>query len=124
MLIKTTENAIPSTRALTDHEMRMSEDVGYSYVDRLAQLEEDLYAQGQFVREGSHLHSMAKFKKPQARAQTWSQSCSHVGGYSIPQSAAVIFILNHPNFTPHKIRLLLRINNQFLQICPEREMSI
>lgn len=47
----------------------MSEEAGYSYVDRLAQLEEDLYAQGQFVKEGSPFYKMAQFKKPMPEAQ-------------------------------------------------------
>ncbi len=64
-----TENAAPSLRALTDLEMRMSEEAGYSYVDRLTQLEEDLYAQGQYVKQGSPFYQMAQFKKPQEEAR-------------------------------------------------------
>ena len=56
-------------RSLTNNEMRMSEDAGYSYVDRLAQLEEDLYAQGQFVKEGSPFFRMAQFKQPAQEAR-------------------------------------------------------
>lgn len=64
------ENDVPFIEDLTDHEvMRMSEEAGYSYVDRLAQLEEDLYAQGQFVREDSPFFRMAQFKRPQREAQ-------------------------------------------------------
>jgi len=44
--------------------MRMAKEVGYSYVDRLAQLEEDMYAQGIHVKEGSPMSMMAKFKRP------------------------------------------------------------
>ena len=42
----------------------MAEDAGYSYVDRLAQLEEELYAKGIYVKEGSHPYRMSKFKQP------------------------------------------------------------
>ena len=49
--------------------MRMSEQVGYSYADQLAQLEEDLYAQGQYVQEGSPFFKMAQFKQPAPEAQ-------------------------------------------------------
>jgi len=55
------ENA-PSLRSLTDYELRMGEEAGYSYVDRLTQLEEDLIARGMFIPEGSQLSRMAKFK--------------------------------------------------------------
>ena len=42
----------------------MAKEAGYSYVDRLTQLEEDLYAQGIRVKEGSPMSTMAKFKRP------------------------------------------------------------
>ena len=51
-------------RSLTDHELRMAEQVGFSYVDRLTQVEEELFAQGIYVKEGSHMSRMAKFKQP------------------------------------------------------------
>ena len=56
-------------RYLTDDHMRMSEEAGYSYVDRLTQLEEELYAQGHYVQSDSPFYSMAQFKKanPEAR---------------------------------------------------------
>jgi len=56
-------------RSLTDHEMRMSEEAGHSYVDRLAQLEEELLRQGQYVQSESPFYSMARFKRanPEAR---------------------------------------------------------
>lgn len=43
---------------------------GYSYVDRLTQLEEDLIAQGLYVPEGKDepLSRMAQFKKPSKEA--------------------------------------------------------
>jgi hypothetical protein len=49
--------------------MRLSEEAGYSYVDRLIQLEDELYAQGHYVKEGSPFYRMAQFKKanPEAR---------------------------------------------------------
>lgn len=56
-------------RDLTDYEIEMSERAGYSYVDKLTQLEEDLYAQGQYVKEGSPFYKMAQFKKPAPEAQ-------------------------------------------------------
>jgi len=37
-------------------------------VDRLAQLEEDLYAQGVYVKEGCPMSRMAKFKQPNKEA--------------------------------------------------------
>jgi hypothetical protein len=56
-------------RSLTDDEMRMSEEAGHSYVDRLAQLEEELLSQGQYVQSGSPFYSMSQFKRanPEAR---------------------------------------------------------
>ena len=56
-------------RALSDEEMRMSEEAGYSYVDRLSQLEDELYAQGHYVKSDSPFYSMAQFKRanPEAR---------------------------------------------------------
>ena len=43
--------------------MRMSEEAGYSYVDRLSQMEEELFAQGHYVKEGSPFDRMTQFKK-------------------------------------------------------------
>lgn len=54
----------PFLRSLSHDEMRMAKDAGYSYVDRLAQLEEDMYAQGLHVKEDSPMSMMAKFKRP------------------------------------------------------------
>ena len=54
--------------------MREAEDAGYSYVDRLAQLEEELYAQGIYVKEGSHPHRMSKFKQPSQEVIELSRS--------------------------------------------------
>ena len=42
----------------------VAKEAGYSYVDRLTQLEEDLYARGFHVKEGSPMSMMAKFKRP------------------------------------------------------------
>lgn len=42
----------------------MAEQVGFTYLDRLSQLEEELYAKGIYVKEGSHMSRMAKFKQP------------------------------------------------------------
>jgi len=53
-----------SLRLLTQDERQVAKEAGYSYVDRLAQLEEDLYAQGFHVKEGSPMSMMAKFKRP------------------------------------------------------------
>lgn len=53
---------------LTDGEMRTVAEEGYSYVDRLAQIEEDLYAQGVYVKEDSHLYRMSQFKRPSREA--------------------------------------------------------
>ena len=50
----------------------MSEQAGYSYVDRLTQLEEELYAQGQFIGEDSPLYRMSKFKQPSPQAMELS----------------------------------------------------
>lgn len=55
-------------RTLSDYELKMSEEAGYSYVDRISQLEEELYAQGVFVKEGSHMFQMSKFKQPSREA--------------------------------------------------------
>lgn len=53
-----------SLRQLTQDERNVAKEAGYSYVDRLTQLEEDLYAQGFHVKEGSPMSMMAKFKRP------------------------------------------------------------
>ena len=52
----------------------MAEDAGYSYVDRLTQLEEELYAQGIYVKEGSHPYRMSKFKQPSQQVIDASRS--------------------------------------------------
>lgn len=57
---------------LADHELKLSEEAGYSYIDRLTQLEEELYAQGQYVKEDSPFYRMAQFKKPMKEAQELS----------------------------------------------------
>lgn len=62
-----------SVRSLSKDELRMSEQMGYSYVDRLEQLEEDLLAQGVYVKEGSRLFRMSKFKQPSAKALALSK---------------------------------------------------
>ena len=50
--------------------MRMSQEAGYSYVNRLTQLEEDLFAQGQYViKEDSPFYRMSQFKRPNPEAQ-------------------------------------------------------
>ena len=41
----------------------MRRRVTASYVDRLTQLEDELYAQGHYVKEGSPSYRMAQFKK-------------------------------------------------------------
>ena len=51
----------------------MSEEAGYSYVDRLTQLEEDLFAQGQYIKEDSPFYRMSQFKKPQPEAMELSR---------------------------------------------------
>ncbi len=56
----------------------MSREAGYSYVDRLAQLEEDLYAQGQYVKEGSPFYRMAQFKKPSPTARELSRKAGRM----------------------------------------------
>ncbi|XP_046449770.1 chorion peroxidase-like isoform X2 [Daphnia pulex] len=53
--------------------MRMSREAGYSYVDRLTQLEEDLFAQGQYVKEDSPFYRMSQFKRPNPEAQELSR---------------------------------------------------
>lgn len=53
--------------------MRMSEQAGYSYVDKLSQLEEDLFAKGQYIKEGSPFYKMAQFKKPSPTARELSR---------------------------------------------------
>jgi len=53
-----------SLRLLTKDERMVAKEAGYSYVDRLTQLEEDLYARGFHVKEGSPMSMMAKFKRP------------------------------------------------------------
>lgn len=68
-----TEDEQPFLREFSDDEMRMSEEAGYSYVDRLTQLEEDLFAQGQYVKEDSPFYRMSQFKKPQPEAQELSR---------------------------------------------------
>lgn len=67
------ENVVPSVRKLTQDEMRMSREAGYSYVDRLTQLEEDLFAQGQYVKEDSPFYRMSQFKRPNPEAQELSR---------------------------------------------------
>ena len=49
---------------MSNAELRMVEEVGYSYEDRITQMEEELYTQGVYVKEGSHMSRMAKFKQP------------------------------------------------------------
>lgn len=58
--------------------MEMSERAGYSYIDKLTQLEEDLYAQGQYVKEGSPFYKMAQFKKPMKEAQELSEKATRM----------------------------------------------
>ncbi len=58
---------------MTEQEIEMSEKVGYSYVDRLAQLEEELQAKGHYAKETSPFHRMAKFRKPSAKARELSR---------------------------------------------------
>ena len=72
------EDEKPSLRSLTDHELRMGEEAGYSYVDRLTQLEEELIAQGIYVKEGSHMSRMAKFKQPSPRVMELSRQNARV----------------------------------------------
>lgn len=51
----------------------MSEKVGYTYVDRLAQLEEELQAKSHYTsKETSPFHRMAKSRKPSAKARELS----------------------------------------------------
>ena len=52
----------------------MAEEAGYSYVDRLAQLEEELFAKGIYVKEGSHPYRMSKFKQPSQQVIDASRS--------------------------------------------------
>jgi len=59
-----TDNNGASLRSLSQNEREIVKEAGYSYVDRLSQLEEDLYAKGFHVKEGSPMSSMAKFKRP------------------------------------------------------------
>ena len=75
-IVITEKAEIPSVRALTEHEMRMSEEFGYSYADRLAQIEEELFAQGQFVRDDSPSYQMARFKQPQLEARDLGHKAS------------------------------------------------
>ena len=57
----------------------MSEAAGYSYVDRLTQLEEDLFAQGQYIKEESHpFYRMSQFKKPQPEAQELARKAARM----------------------------------------------
>ena len=49
---------------LTDDELKQVDAASYSYVARLTQLEEGLYAQGFRIKENSTLFYMAKFKQP------------------------------------------------------------
>jgi len=72
------EEAAPLLRSLTDYELRMGEEAGYSYVDRLTQLEEDLITRGMFIPEGSHLSRMAKFKQPTQRVMALSRQNARV----------------------------------------------
>lgn len=69
---------IPSIRALTEREMKLSEEAGYSYVDRLAQLEEELHAKGQYAKETSPFRRMAKFRKPSENAQELSRKATRM----------------------------------------------
>ena len=58
-----------SAEALTDHQLRLAQAAGHSYVDELAQIEEDLLAQGIYVKEDSTIASMMhRFKKPSRKA--------------------------------------------------------
>lgn len=61
-------------RSLSRDEVRSAHEAGYSYVDRLTQLEEDLYAQGFHVKEGSPMSMMAKFKRPSKEVIALSRS--------------------------------------------------
>ena len=61
---KKDDEAEPIFRSVTDQEMKMGEAAGYSYVDKLAQIEEDLLAQGIYVKEDSPLYRMSQFKRP------------------------------------------------------------
>ena len=61
-------------RSLTDHEMRLSEEAGLSYVDRLTQLEEEL------LRDGHHspFYSMAQIKRANPEARELGQKAIRV----------------------------------------------
>nr|CAH0110806.1 unnamed protein product [Daphnia galeata] len=74
-----TEDATPFVLHFTDNETQMSEAAGYSYVDRLTQLEEDLFAQGQYIKEESHpFYRMPQFKKPQPEAQELARKAARM----------------------------------------------
>ncbi len=49
---------------LTEEELKKVDAASYSYVDRLTQVEEGLYAKGFRAKENSTLFLMAKFKQP------------------------------------------------------------
>ncbi len=65
----------------------MAEEVGHSYVDRIMQMEEDLYAQGVYVKEGSHMSRMAKFKQP-------SQEVIELGQKTMQLIETTLFLKN------------------------------
>lgn len=48
-------------------------EAGYSYLDKLSQLEEDLYAQGHYPRKDTPFYSMAQFKMPREEARLRAQ---------------------------------------------------
>ena len=58
--------------------MKLSQEAGYSYVDRLAQLEEDLFAKGQYLKEDSPFYKMALFKRPSQEARELSRKTSRM----------------------------------------------
>ena len=67
-----------SLHSLSDHHKEMSERAGYSYVDKLEQLEEDLFSRGQYVTEDSPLYRMAQFKKPSPEARELSMKATRM----------------------------------------------
>jgi hypothetical protein len=66
-------DVVPGLRSLTEYEMRMSEEAGHSYVDRLAQLEEELLRDGHYVKSGSPFYSMSQFKRANPEAHALNQ---------------------------------------------------
>jgi len=105
--VATFENeASPQLRWLTEHDMKMSEEAGYSYLDRLSQLEDELLRDGHYVKSASPFFSMAQFKRANPEAQ-------ELGKKALRMLEATRFLKSELGLTEQQSQAALRLSSNF-----------